>query len=463
MGVHVDSDMDLRLRELGLTEEQRALFDYDLTIDTLGEPQFESPIRFSADPNLVEQHFVPDTERIMAFHDQTIVNGLYADGQVVPTFEKAGPRRTLVFSPGEAVSAVVTCGGLCPGLNAVIRGIVMMNHYRYGSQRTYGIHYGFAGLVADSNYAVQLLTPKIVDGINIQGGTILGSSRGNQDPVRMVDRLEELGVSILYTIGGDGTQRGAMELVKEIRRRNLQIGVIGIPKTIDNDLMYIDRSFGMETAFSKACESIYAAHTEAEASHNGIGIVRLMGRESGFIAANATLATNEVNMCLIPELTVDQAFVERLLESLVKRFETKRHAVIVVAEGAGQELVLDPSGPQFDASGNRKLGDIGGFLKARIQDFFREQNIPCTIRYIDPSYIIRSCEPTPNDAIFCSQLAQMAVHAGMSGRTNMIVGHFHNEFVHLPMRLVTAQRKKVSLSSQLWLSVLESTGQQLAR
>lgn len=456
----MDGELINRLRQLGLSDNLLALFEHDVHIDTLGSPTFDSPIHFAGGPEAQARMFVPDAEGIVAFQERQVVDELVRNAVHIPSFEKAGPRRRLFFPPGETVSAIVTCGGICPGLNSVIRAIVMMNYYRYNNQRTYGIQYGYAGL-ADSQYPVQLLTPKLVDSINNEGGTILGSSRGMQDPVKMVDRLEELGIHVLYTIGGDGTQRGAMSLVQEIHKRGLKIAVVGIPKTIDNDILYIDRSFGMETAFSKACEAIYSAHTEANAAHNGVGIVKVMGRESGFIAANSTVATNEVNFCIIPELHVDAEFIQRFLHALEKRFETRRHAVIVVAEGSGQDLVTDPNNPQFDESGNRRLGDIGLYLKARISEHFKSKKIPCTIRYIDPSYIIRSCGPTPNDAIFCTQLAHMAVHAGMSGRTNLIVGFTHNEFVHLPMRMVTARRKKVELESQLWLSVLESTGQRL--
>jgi 6-phosphofructokinase 1 len=260
---------------------------------------------------------------VLAILDRTIVDEFYRMLIPPPAFEKAGPRKRVYFQPGETVSAIVTCGGLCPGLNAVIRGIVMMNHYRYNNQRTYGIRYGYAGLVKELGHEVQFLTPKNVESLHIAGGTVLGSSRGPQPPEPMVDRLEELGVNILYTIGGDGTQRGAMAIIKEIQRRGLDIAVVGIPKTIDNDLLHMDKSFGMETAFSKACDAIYSAHTEAEASENGIGIVKLMGRESGFIAANAALATNEVNYCLIPEVDFDLDGPGGLLTHLEERFKRK--------------------------------------------------------------------------------------------------------------------------------------------
>ncbi len=344
----------------------------------------------------------------------------------------------------------------------MIRGLVMMNYYRYNNQITFGIKYGYAGFIKENNYEVQLLTPEIVEGIQTQGGTILGSSRGEQSIVKIVDRLVELNVKVLYTIGGDGTLRGALAVNNEILKRGLKISVIGIPKTIDNDINYIDKSFGMETAFSEACKSIYSAHTEALASVNGVGIVNVMGRESGFIAANATLATNEVNFLLVPELDFDMDGENGLLKHLERRLQRRKHAVIVIAEGAGQKYVSDPDNLRYDASGNLKLGNIGLYLKDRIKEYFAKREMPVALKYLDPSYSIRSREPTPNDSIFCSQLAEMAVYAGMSGRTGLLVGYFNGQFTHIPMELATSKRKTIDLGAQLWHSILESTGQPLS-
>lgn len=445
--------------ESSLSDSEKALFNSVLSIKKLGEGQLDSELRFSEAGGAASSNFVPEAEGVLAIIDKTVTDSLIARGVAIPAFEQAGPRRKLFFEPGNTISAVVTCGGLCPGLNSVIRGIVMMNYYRYNNQITYGIKYGYAGLIKEYGYDVQLLTPEIVDGIHREGGTVLGSSRGNQDVVKMVDRLAELNVKVLYTIGGDGTLRGAMAISKEIERRGLKISVIGIPKTIDNDINYIDKSFGTETAFTEACTSIYAAHTEARATMNGIGIVKVMGREAGFIAANATLATGEVGYCLIPELDFDLDGEKGFLQNLEKRLIRRKHAVIVVAEGAGQRYVNDPAHLQYDASGNVKLGDIGLYLKERIKAYLASKGLTSSIKYLDPSYSIRSRAPTANDSIFCSQLAQMAVHAGMSGRTGLLVGYLNGRFIHLPMELATSVRKNIDLDSQLWLSVLESTGQ----
>ncbi|HNW81742.1 MAG TPA: ATP-dependent 6-phosphofructokinase [bacterium] len=433
------------------------LFKYDLLIKKIGTQNFVSPL--TANKKIYESQMVPEDERVLAYIDKSVVDSITGSQCAVPSFEKAGPREKLFFEPGETVSAIVTCGGICPGLNAVIRGIVVMNYYRYNNQRTFGINYGYAGLVKDLGYEVRHLTPAMVENMQLRGGTMIGTSRGGQDPVKMVDRLVELGVNVLYAIGGDGTQRGAMDIIKEIEKRNLKISVIGIPKTIDNDINYIDRSFGTETAFSEACDSIDSAYTEATSIHNGIGIVKLMGRESGFISANATLATNQVDFCLIPEMDFRMTGDGGFLDLVEKRLRRKKHCVIVVAEGAGQGYVRDPENLERDESGNVRLGDIGVFIKDKIRSYLKTKGVHHSIKYIDPSYIIRSCSPTPNDSIFCSQLAQMAVHAGMTGRTGMVVGYLNGQFIHIPMELATSKRKKIDTNGQLWLSVIEETGQ----
>ena len=438
-------------------DSRKDLFKHNLQIKKIGNQNFVSPL--TVNKKIYESQMVPEDERVLAYIDKSVVDSIIQSNDAVPSFEKAGPREKLFFEPGETVSAIVTCGGICPGLNAVIRGLVVMNYYRYNNQRTLGIGYGYAGLIKELGYEVKHLTPAMVENMQLRGGTMIGTSRGGQDSVKMVDRLVELGVNVLYTIGGDGTQRGAIDIINEIEKRNLKISVIGIPKTIDNDINYIDRSFGTETAFSEACEAIDSAYTESTSIHNGIGIVKLMGRESGFISANAALATNQVDFCLIPEMDFRMTGEGGFLDLVERRLRRKTHCVIVVAEGAGQEYVRDPQKVEYDESGNVKLGDIGVFIKDKIKSYLKTKRIHHSIKYIDPSYLIRSCPPTPNDSIFCSQLAQMAVHAGMSGRTGMVVGYLNGQFIHIPMELATSKRKKLDTNGQLWLSVLEETGQ----
>ncbi len=367
--------------------------------------------------------------------------------------EKAGPRKNLFFQPGHTHAAIVTCGGLCPGLNDVIRALTTVLWYRYGVNKISGLKYGYEGLVESYNHNPVRLTPDVVADIHKDGGTILGTSRGPQDVNKIIYFLTKHKIDVLFTIGGDGTQRGALALASEIIRRGLKISVVGVPKTIDNDIMFTERTFGYETAVAMSQAPILSAHMESKGVRNGIGLVKLMGRESGFVAASATLASSDVNMVLVPEVPFT---LTKLMSFLEMRIKTKSHAVIVVAEGAGQDHV---PGSGADASGNKQLGDIGLFLKKTIVDHFNNLKIPVNVKYIDPSYTIRSAPATPDDSAFCFQLASNAVHAAMSGRTAMIVGLLNGHFVHIPMEQATRDRKRLDPKGLLWQSVLDNTGQ----
>jgi 6-phosphofructokinase 1 len=368
--------------------------------------------------------------------------------------ESAGPRRTLFFDPAKLACGIVTCGGLCPGVNDVVRAIVLSLRRHYGVRSIYGFRFGYEGLVKRIGHEPLALTPESVQRIHEGGGSVLGSSRGPQDPAEMVERLNELGIGILFAIGGDGTLRGAQKIGEEASRRGLPIGVIGIPKTIDNDISFVQRTFGFETAVTEARRATYAAHVEAEAARNGIGLVKLMGRDSGFIAAYSALVNNEVNFCLVPEVPFT---LDGLLSALRRRLELRGHALIVVAEGAGQDLMANTG--ERDASGNVKYGDIGVFLRDAITNHFKQAGTGVTLKYIDPSYAIRSVPATPHDAAFCLLLGQSAVHAGLCGRTNMAVSFWNHRFAHVPISLAVSERKKIDPEDTLWSSVVASTGQ----
>jgi 6-phosphofructokinase 1 len=367
--------------------------------------------------------------------------------------ELAGPRKRIFFDPANLRCGIVTCGGLCPGVNDVIRAITMSLFYHYGVREVYGFRYGFEGLSRQRQEPLPLTTD-LVKNIHEMGGTLLGTSRGPQDVGEMADTLEQMGISVLFAIGGDGTLRGASAIVREIGRRGLKIAVIGIPKTIDNDISYIKQSFGFETAASEARRAVYAAHSEAIGVRNGIGLVKLMGRESGFIAAYSVLANPLVNFCLVPEVPFS---AEKFLKALEERLEDRGHAVIVAAEGAGQDL-LGKTGER-DLSGNPRLGDIGLFLRERILAHFKQLSREVTLKYIDPSYIIRSLPANTHDSAFCLLLGQNAVHAGMAGRTDMVVGWWSHQFTHLPIRLAVSERKRLDPNGWIWNSVLAATGQ----
>ncbi|OPZ27386.1 MAG: Pyrophosphate--fructose 6-phosphate 1-phosphotransferase [Lentisphaerae bacterium ADurb.BinA184] len=424
--------------------------DLDFAVEQLGVPELPSPVR-NAD-------FVAPAARITLCRDADAIERFVRGGGRLPAFEKAGPRERIYHDPAWTRVAIVTCGGLCPGINDVIRSLVNTLYFDYGVDNVFGIRYGFRGLVPAYGLEPVALDPEKVDLIHEHGGSLLGSSRGSQDVEEMVRTLDRLRINVLFAIGGDGTQRGAAEIAAAARHHNLPISVIGVPKTIDNDLSFVDRSFGFETAVYAAAPVISCAHAEAKGAHDGIGLVKLMGRESGFIAAAATLANSVVNFCLIPESPFTMDGPGGLLAAIERRLAMNDHAVIVVAEGAGQDLLQ--AGGQHDASGNAVLSDIGVYLRDRISAHLRGRRIDHAIKYIDPSYIIRSVPARGTDAIFCLQLAGNAVHAAMAGKTGIVVGHWAEHFVHVPMALAVRERRKVNLKGQLWQSVLSATQQQ---
>jgi len=430
----------------------------NLMVKSLGKTNIVSPLLQTVRNYSPLYKFVGEEERIL--YDVSLENfkNCLEKKEEPLSFEKAGPRDHIFFEPAKTKVGIVTCGGLCPGLNNVIRSLVFELYYRYGVTRILGIKYGYEGLVAKYNHPVLELTPQMVSNIHLSGGSFLGSSRGNQDVGQIVDTLEILNINILFCIGGDGTLRGAHAIHEEISKRNLKIAVAGIPKTIDNDISFIEKSFGFETAFSIANDIIRNAHNEASGAYNGIALVKLMGRDSGFIAAHAALAIQEVNFVLIPEMSFDLYGQRGFLKILRKRLEERHHAVIVVAEGAGQDF-FDKSEQVKDASGNIKHKDIGVYLKEKISEEFTEKGFPFSIRYIDPSYIIRSAPANPNDSKFCNLLAQNAVHAAMAGKTDFVVGYWSNLFTLIPIPLATSQRKKIDINDELWWHVLEATGQ----
>lgn len=427
-------------------------------IRSLGKATIPSPIHLSKTTGDELYKFIDEKDRILA---DVSLKGFYAsieNNERPACLEKGGPREKLFFDPKNTTAAIVTCGGLCPGINNVIRSLVMALHYFYGVKRIIGIPYGYEGLVTDHGHGFRELTPDKVKDIHEFGGTVLGSSRGEQSISLMVDTLENERIDLLFAIGGDGTLKGANAIGEEIEKRNLDISVVGIPKTIDNDIDLIDKSFGFETAFDVAAPIIRDAHNEATGAFNGISIVKLMGRDSGFIAASAAIAMPVVNFVLIPEMTFDLNGKNGFLEALKHRLELKHHAVIVVAEGAGQHLF--EAGKQVtDPSGNVKHKDIGLLLKERIKEHLDAASVRATIKYIDPSYIIRSAPANASDSIFCNRLAYHAVHGAMAGKTKFVVGMVNNRFVHLPISRVVSQRKKINLAGEFWFAALQSTGQ----
>jgi 6-phosphofructokinase 1 len=416
--------------------------------DTLGEAAHESPLKGQIS-RFYNGEAIACNDRTKDFEQLESIND-------IEYFELAGPREKLFFNPQNVTVGIVTCGGLCPGLNDVIRALTFCSLESYGVKRVLGFKYGYEGLVAKYyHYPVELTTDN-TDEIHEKGGTILKSSRGAQETEEIINTMVHYGVNILFTIGGDGTQRGARDIVEGLKKRNLPIAVVGIPKTIDNDVSLIQRSFGFETAVEATWDIITNAHSEAKAYRNGVGLVRLMGRESGWIAASAALANSNVNFCLVPEVPFDLHAPNGFLAHLKRRLRNKEHAVVVVAEGAGQNLFNAQKGA--DKSGNKILNDIGILLKGEINDYFKAEGMEVNVKYFDPSYNIRSRSANANDSMYCLRLGSNAVHAAMAGKTNMIVGLHHDRLVHLPISMIGA-RKTIDPQSWFWQTVLQATHQ----
>jgi 6-phosphofructokinase 1 len=422
----------------GLIEES------SMNIPVLGATSFPSPLK----------RWVDESERVPA----TILRTVDAPPEDSLLFELAGAREHLFFNPAETCAGIVTCGGLCPGLNDVIRSLFFEMHHAYGVREVLGFRWGYQGLDPEHGAEPLVLTHEIVDRIHLQAGTILGTSRGPVDKARAVENLIRRRINILFTIGGDGTQRGAQEFFKAAQKRGHTLSVVGIPKTIDNDIPFVARSFGFLTAVEEATKVLQRAHTEARSVQNGIALVKLMGRHAGFLTAQATVASQDVNFTLIPEVPFRLDGPGGFLTALQRRIVTRGHAVIAVAEGAGQEL-LGNTGNERDPSGNVRLRDIGLFLREKIEEWFKARKTPIVMRYFDPSYIVRSSPVNADDAALCDAFARHAAHAAMAGKTGVVIGFLHDRLIHVPIELLVTQQKRVDPESPAWSAVLSATGQ----
>ncbi|MDR0585299.1 MAG: ATP-dependent 6-phosphofructokinase [Treponema sp.] len=428
----------------------------DFTIEELGRRNIKSPIAMSTVVGDQIANYVTDDKFVRL--NVAVKTGAQPPLKRSQVLECAGPREFIYFTPAHVHAGIVSCGGLCPGINDVIRAIVRCLWYRYGVTRISGIRYGYRGFLPESQFGVKELNPDSVDDIHKLGGTYLGSARGGGKEVsKIVDAMEKLNLNMLFTIGGDGTQHGTLDIAEEIDKRRLKIAMIGIPKTVDNDFSLIDRSFGFNTAVEKAVEVVAAAHMEASSAINGVGLVKVMGRESGYIAACTALASHEVNFVLIPEVPFNLEGYNGFLHHLEERLKRRKHAVIVVAEGAMQDQLLTEK--KTDAGGNLKMADVGTYLRDRIVKYFEELKMEINLKYIDPSYAIRSAPANPDDSIYCERLGNAAVHAAMAGKTKLIIGLVNNEFVHLPIKSVITRRNKVDPEGNLWRDTVDATHQ----
>ena len=359
-------------------------------------------------------------------------------------FVRAGPRKEIAWDPIHTKVAIVTCGGLCPGLNTVIRELYITLHHKYGVKFVYGVKNGYKGFYSDN---LVRLDDDIIRDIHHKGGSILGTSRGGTDVKKIVDSIAHRGISHLYAIGGNGTQKGLFEINKEIKKRGLCVSVVGIPKTIDNDLCIIDKSFGFDTSVQEAQRAIQAAKVEIEAFNNAVGIVKVMGRNSGFIAMYSSLASKDVDCCLIPEIPFDIEYDHGVLHYIKECLHKKDKILIVVSEGAGQHYINDPV--------NKNLNDFGIWLCEVVRS-----NVPnVCIKYIDPTYTIRAITPNASDSIYCTILAQSAVHGAFCGYTNFIVGPVNGKHAYIPLQMAIHETNTVSEDDRMWFRLISANGQ----
>jgi 6-phosphofructokinase 1 len=415
-----------------------------MNIPDLGATRFPSPLK----------RWVDESKRV----PETILRTVDSRPEDSLLFELAGAREHLFFNPPETRAGIVTCGGLCPGLNDVIRSLFFELHHAYGIKEVLGFRWGYQGLDPELGAEPLVLTHEIVDRIHLQAGTILGTSRGPVDIAAAVENLVRRRINILFTIGGDGTQRGAQALFEAAQKRGHALSVVGVPKTIDNDIPFVAHSFGFLTAVEEANKVLQRAHTEARSVQNGIALVKLMGRHAGFLTAEATVASQEVNFTLIPEVPFRLDGPSGFLAALERRIVARGHAVIAVAEGAGQEL-LKNAGNELDPSGNIKLSDIGLFLREKIEEWFNARKIPFLMRYFDPSYIVRSSPSNAEDSVLCDAFARHAAHAAMAGKTGVVIGYLHDRFIHVPIELLVSQQKRLDPDGLAWSAVLSATAQ----
>ncbi|KAJ0017980.1 hypothetical protein Pint_09649 [Pistacia integerrima] len=388
------------------------------------------------------------------------LSGTFSPPSPPLAYLRAGPRKQIFYDPKTTRAAIVTCGGLCPGMNTVIRELVVGLWELYGVRQIYGIQAGYRGFY--SREPVEL-SPKMVHKWHKRGGTVLETSRGGFDLNKIVDAIQHHGFNQVYIIGGDGTMRGAVKIFNEIQQRKLHVGVVGIPKTVDNDVGIIDRSFGFQTAVEMAQQAISAAHVEAESAVNGIGLVKLMGRSTGHIALHATLSSRDVDCCLIPETEFYLEGKGGLFEFLENRLKENGHAVLVVAEGAGQDMIprTDAQKEERDESGNLVFLDVGSWMKSELKKWWDRDHPDelFTVKYIDPTYMIRAVPANATDNLYCTLLAHSSIHGVMAGYTGFVCGPINGNYAYIPLEEVAQAKHEVDTRDHKWAWVRSVTNQ----
>lgn len=330
---------------------------------------------------------------------------------------------------------ILTGGGDCPGLNAVIRAVVRKS-MKYDWE-IIGIKNGWSGLI---NGEMELLTDYSVSGILPRGGTIIGTSRTNpfkneEDVKKIIENIRKFGIEALVAIGGDDTLSVALKLYQ------MGIPIVGVPKTIDNDLSGTDYTFGFDTAVSIVTEAIDRLHTTAE-SHHRVMVLEVMGRHAGWIATVGGIAGG-ADEILIPEVPFD---IEEVCGHLRERYERgKKFSIIVVAEGArpkGMESVITKT-DEKDDFGHARLGGIGHFLAKEI-----EKRMSVETRVTVLGHVQRGGTPTAHDRVLATRFGFAAVELIKNGDYGKMVALQGNKIV--PVRLEDAVSKSKTVDMELY-------------
>ncbi|ERN19125.1 hypothetical protein AMTRI_Chr10g7890 [Amborella trichopoda] len=418
-------------------------------------PSFSNPLIHNPLYDLSHEFFISPHEVVL----KKILFDYSGENSAGDLYTCAGPRTDICFDPKNVKAAIVTCGGLCPGLNTVIRELVVGLWDLYGVREIFGVMSGYRGFCTCE---LLRLNPKTGHDWHKRGGTVLQTSRGGFDLERIVHSIEANGFNQVYIIGGDGTMRGAVKIYNEVCRRKLNISIAGIPKTVDNDVGIIDRSFGFQTAVEIAQQAINAAHVEAESAVNGIGLVKLMGRSTGHIALHATLSSRDVDCCLIPENDFYLEGKGGLFEFLDQRLKDNGHFVLVVAEGAGQNLIprTEEQKEERDESGNPVFLDVGNWLKSELKSWWaRDHKGLFTVKYIDPTYMIRAVPANATDNLYCTLLAHSSIHGAMAGFTGFVTGPINGHYAYIPVDEVARAKNLVNTRDHKWAWVRSVTNQ----
>ncbi|MGA7341196.1 MAG: 6-phosphofructokinase [Terracidiphilus sp.] len=441
-----------------------------------------------------------------------------ADGAVDLSLPEARPRTHLRYplQPGAMLGiGILVSGGIAPGINAVIDGIVLRHSLYHARQcargrrhsiEILGYREGFKGLLRPGVHP-QRLNSAAIRGVVEIGGSYLGTSRADEllpgtGPNRnakleaAIGRLQNDGVHILYVIGGDGSMSCAHALWHYARRKGYELSVVGIPKAMDNDILWVWQSFGFLSAVEEARQAILHMHTEVS-SNPRVGIVQLFGSDSGFIASHAGYST-ACDLVLIPEdpMTMDD-IVTHISERLTDRFGNGQdiagpYALVVMAETAlpadARKYIDDPrvglsEGKRGEKEALKSFLDNGRRVRGQTPDELRTAGLKIVSRVLqdriqqelepreywrdfrvitnEPRHLIRSIPPSVTDVIFGERLGALAVDNAMAGYTDFMVSQWLTEFVLVPLPLVVLGRKRVPTNGIFWKSVLSKTGQRL--